>query len=305
MSDASRLFVSHCSADRALAEPLCAALESAGAACWIAPRDIPPGATWAAAIVRAIEDASALLLLLTQRSNASSQVAREVACAADAGVPLLPIRLEEVALAPELRYYLGAEQWIDGLVRPIEAALPTLVQRILERARPRASAPPTEEWAPATERLLTELSSDLAQYRDLTFRLHASLSDPTWVLAVNDDAHRVYVDTIVAYNAFGVGFMQRLHRQRSAIRKYWGAEASTHFNEFHAFLETEIYRGCVFRLNDVRNRINELRNVEDRTLETCREVDAWKAPLLASVRASLEELSQRADALLARLEHGA
>jgi hypothetical protein len=40
------IFISHPSKDRATADAICAHLESAGIHCWIAPRDIEPGATW-------------------------------------------------------------------------------------------------------------------------------------------------------------------------------------------------------------------------------------------------------------------
>jgi hypothetical protein len=40
----SMVFISHSSNDRATADAICAHLESAGIKCWIAPRDIEPGA---------------------------------------------------------------------------------------------------------------------------------------------------------------------------------------------------------------------------------------------------------------------
>jgi TIR domain len=41
----SMVLISHSSKDRATADTICAHLESAGIKCWIAPRDIEPGAT--------------------------------------------------------------------------------------------------------------------------------------------------------------------------------------------------------------------------------------------------------------------
>ena len=46
-----QVFISHSATDRDAAEAICAALEAAGLACWIAPRDIPAGTPWAAAIM--------------------------------------------------------------------------------------------------------------------------------------------------------------------------------------------------------------------------------------------------------------
>jgi hypothetical protein len=50
-------FISYASQDKAVADAVCAALESAGVACWIAPRDVTPGAFYAESIVHAIDSA--------------------------------------------------------------------------------------------------------------------------------------------------------------------------------------------------------------------------------------------------------
>ena len=48
------VFLSYSSKDKPVADAACHALESAGIRCWIAPRDIVPGAEWGASIVKAI-----------------------------------------------------------------------------------------------------------------------------------------------------------------------------------------------------------------------------------------------------------
>ena len=57
------VFISHSSIDRDAAEAIRVALEEAGLACWIAPRDIAPGQNWADAISAAIAEARLLLLV--------------------------------------------------------------------------------------------------------------------------------------------------------------------------------------------------------------------------------------------------
>ena len=42
-AQAARVFISYASQDKAVAEAVCQALEKAGVACWIAPRDVVPG----------------------------------------------------------------------------------------------------------------------------------------------------------------------------------------------------------------------------------------------------------------------
>ena len=50
----SPLFISHANDDQAIALEVCALLERQGIRCWIAPRDVAPGAVWDEAIVDAI-----------------------------------------------------------------------------------------------------------------------------------------------------------------------------------------------------------------------------------------------------------
>lgn len=73
-----RFFVSHASRDAALAAAIVCEIETQGASCWMAPRDIPLGASYAAAIVKAIREADAVIALLTEAGARSKQVLREL-----------------------------------------------------------------------------------------------------------------------------------------------------------------------------------------------------------------------------------
>jgi hypothetical protein len=72
------VFISYASQDVAVADAIVGTLERHGVACWIAPRDVKPGAVYADAIVRAIAAAPALVLVLSQNSVASSHVGKEI-----------------------------------------------------------------------------------------------------------------------------------------------------------------------------------------------------------------------------------
>jgi hypothetical protein len=58
------VFVSYASQDVTVANSVVEYLEQHGIKCWIAPRDVRPGALYADAIVRAINDSKALVLVL-------------------------------------------------------------------------------------------------------------------------------------------------------------------------------------------------------------------------------------------------
>jgi hypothetical protein len=108
------VFVSHASAEHDFAEGLCRKLEADGLPCWIAPRDILPGADWAAQIIDGIDAAWAVLLVLGPAANRSNQVRREVERAVHKDIPVLTLRIEELALSKSLEYFLSAHHWIDA-----------------------------------------------------------------------------------------------------------------------------------------------------------------------------------------------
>jgi len=97
-----------------MAERACAALESAGITCWIAPRDIPPGADYPATIVEALASSSVLVLLLTEHAVASPHILTEVGHAFSNKKRIVPLRLAAVPLSKDLDYFLSMAQWLDA-----------------------------------------------------------------------------------------------------------------------------------------------------------------------------------------------
>ena len=75
-------FISHSSQDKPVADAVCAALERASIRCWIAPRDVQPGRSFAGEITRAIQRSKVMVLIFSAHTNTSEQVLREVQLAA-------------------------------------------------------------------------------------------------------------------------------------------------------------------------------------------------------------------------------
>ena len=98
--------------------------------CWMAPRDIAPGADWAGSIVEAIDNCRAMVLIFSAHSNGSKQVYREVQQAFDGDKPVVPFRIENVTPAPTLRYYMNSVHWLDALTPPIEQHLKVLTASV-------------------------------------------------------------------------------------------------------------------------------------------------------------------------------
>ena len=128
MSEA-KVFISYSSRDTELAEALCTGLEAKGVPCWMAPRDVEVGA-YAASIVRAIRSAKAMIFVASEHSAASSHVGRELERAADAAVPIVPVRIDAAEFSDELEYYLAGMHWIDLSGRPVSSAVSKLRDQI-------------------------------------------------------------------------------------------------------------------------------------------------------------------------------
>jgi TIR domain len=124
----SDIFVSYCTnSDREVAHDLVAYVESRGIECWIAPRDVQGGMEWAEEIVNAITVAKVMVLIFSASANNSPQVHREVMLAAHRGVRVVPFRIEDIAPAASLEYFLGGHQWLDAFPPPVEPHYPKLV----------------------------------------------------------------------------------------------------------------------------------------------------------------------------------
>ena len=124
------VFISYPHQDKPTADAVCAALESAGIRCWIAPRDVPPGAEWAAAIVDAIDDCRLMVLIFSSNTNNSKQIHREVQRAFDSGKSVVPLRIDNVMPQKSLAYYMGMVHWLDALTPPLEAHLKKLTTSV-------------------------------------------------------------------------------------------------------------------------------------------------------------------------------
>ena len=149
------VFISYASEDRDVAGHVCAALEGEGIRCWIAPRDIRPGETYAQAIVAGIKQARAMVVIFSSPANQSDNVVAEVDRAFQSQVPIIPFRIENLEPGEKLEYYLSTRQWMDAWEGPFEqhlAKLAATVQSLLESA-PQPTEPRPRPPEPSPSRL--------------------------------------------------------------------------------------------------------------------------------------------------------
>jgi hypothetical protein len=124
-------FVSHATDhDGTAATAICAALESHGLRCWISSRDIPPGVPWPQAIVEGINASHLLILVLSAAANGSKWVLREVMAADKRGLPIVPVRIEDVEPADTLDFIVGAAQWLNAFPPPVDEHLDQIVRLV-------------------------------------------------------------------------------------------------------------------------------------------------------------------------------
>jgi hypothetical protein len=139
------VFISYSSHDKTTADAACAALESAGIRCWIAPRDILPGADWGEAILNALDTCRAMVLIFSSNANSSPQIRREIERVVGRGIPIIPVRIEDTAPTKAMAYFMGPVHWLDALTPPLEQHLHRLAESLksllgIEDAKPANAA---------------------------------------------------------------------------------------------------------------------------------------------------------------------
>jgi hypothetical protein len=154
---AHEVFISHSSQDKPIADAVCNSLENGGIRCWIAPRDVQPGRSFAGEITRAVQHSKVFVLIFSAHSNASEQVLREVQLAADSHLHIVQLRIENTHISDDLRYYLSTPHWLDALTPPLENHLARLKVSIV--ALLRISAKDSPKPAPAKRRDRSEKPS--------------------------------------------------------------------------------------------------------------------------------------------------
>jgi tetratricopeptide (TPR) repeat protein len=220
----SMVFISHSSKDRATADAICAHLESAGIHCWIAPRDIEPGATWTKGIMQGLDACRVLILVFSEHANDSDHVQREVAKAFSSGLAVIPFRIKDVLPNQSLSYFLDTVQWLDASAPTLQKHLGTLSERIKKLLVDETTRKPPKRLGPeriSVARLPVTGSDVFGREEDIAF-----LND-AWA------NQHINVVTIVAWA--GVG--------KSTLINHWlGGMAAEHYRSAELVFGWSFYR---------------------------------------------------------------
>lgn len=123
-------FISYSSVETSTADAICHRLEAAGIRCWVAPRNVQPGRSWAAQIDDAIRRSALFILVFSENSNRSEPVKSELDRAAHYVRAIIPFRIELILdIDPEIAFHIGRVHWLDAMTPPLEGRIDELVER--------------------------------------------------------------------------------------------------------------------------------------------------------------------------------
>lgn len=131
-----------------MANAVVGVLERHGIKCWIAPRDVVPGALYADEIVHAINDARAVVLILSEHAVGSPHVGKEIERASSKRRRIVTLRTDSASLPGAFEYFLSESQWIEAGSGGFDAATARLLEAVRRHIDPSTaieSSPPSSK----------------------------------------------------------------------------------------------------------------------------------------------------------------
>lgn len=110
MDKNSYVFISYSSKNQKYADATRELLLENNISCWMAPYNVPAGHKYAGVINDALENCGCLLLLLTEDSQDSEYVNREVERAISNKKSIITMKLEEIELNSDFKFYISCGQ---------------------------------------------------------------------------------------------------------------------------------------------------------------------------------------------------
>jgi len=150
------VFISYNTCDKLIADAVCHYIESRRLRCFIAPRDIKES-DWAGSITNAIENARAFVIVVSEHSLASNEVAKEITLATQNSSFIFPFRIDESELKGRMKYHLSAFHWIDAVTPPMEQRLEELADRVAHALQSEEDNYETEAFVDSVNRMKKRL----------------------------------------------------------------------------------------------------------------------------------------------------
>lgn len=133
MTDQGSVFISYSTRNRGFVDRITSILEHMGVKYWKAPEMIPAGSSYAKEIPQAIQNCAVFLLVLSETSQKSIWVEKEIDSAICNRKVIIPFQIEEMELNDTFRFYLNNVQMIsypdnkDGAIQELKRHLSQLM----------------------------------------------------------------------------------------------------------------------------------------------------------------------------------
>lgn len=117
MDERGYWFVSHCSKDIKIVEQIVNVLKDCGISYWKAPEMIPAGSNYAKEIPKALKNCSVFLFIVSEASQNSIWVEKELDSAVNARKNIIPVRIDDIPLNDMYTFYLNNIQMVNVQVQ--------------------------------------------------------------------------------------------------------------------------------------------------------------------------------------------
>ncbi len=170
MSEKDYWFISHSSKDIKIIEQLINILKNCGILYWKAPEMIPAGSNYAREIPKAIKDCNIFLFVVSEASQNSIWVEKEVDIAINYRKKVIPVRIDEISLNDMYRFYLNNIQTIDISVQP-NGQIPIDAQKKLHSIFMQNTVQ-NDDWKKNIRTLTLETNTPKIDTRSNAFRIN-------------------------------------------------------------------------------------------------------------------------------------
>lgn len=120
------VFISYSFSDGMAVSAICDYLEKQGLRCFYAERDMPKGAHFSSIIPWALDHSRIMLVAMSHECDVSIHTSREIVIAAESGIPILLVKLEDCVFTGEKKYYLSDVNWIDVTLDGVAKKMPDI-----------------------------------------------------------------------------------------------------------------------------------------------------------------------------------
>ncbi len=141
------VFISYSSKNKNTALAVCHVLEQHRIKCWMAPRDIPPGADYGDVIDEAILACRVFVIIFSEPASVSPWVKGELNLAFTEAKYIVPYRIDQTALKGAMRVMMNQMHWVEAYP-DAESKFDELVAGIARYLNIPQTPPPTLSSSP-------------------------------------------------------------------------------------------------------------------------------------------------------------